>query len=387
MNIFKFKINYFYISISCFIFFVGIFSLAQDDGLLYRLKYLVIPIGFVFAIILIYHNRIEVNYLLKLSISVVLLIFFGFFSGGFNLINERSIIVICFILGNFFIAKLIVDRKIAYSVSVFVYCMAILVVLNYIAGSRQTFQMSSYNAFGSLLVFSCSMLTAASKYEKSKNLIYPSLIGLFLSVFLIGRSTIIAMSIILLCALIDAKRKKFLILTLLLYPILNIFINLSLFDFLIENTRLRIGLVDVARYEIWSAYISRIDVFSLAFGLPPKDVPFIHDFWYDNPHNSFFDLFGFFGLYPFLLFAFWIFVSDWSRFNFVGIGCLTAIIFRSATDAIIVGRPFDLFFWIVFLLVVNTPNSKYYFKNIIHYKPGGAKFVFAKGKKRELPTD
>jgi len=367
MNTYKIKIDTLSMAIAISMLLIVIVSFSNSDLILARLRYLAVPIGIASFLILHHCRPFKFGYIVLLSAIAAAMSFFGFFSGGQNIYYQRYIIFLIFLISIFFIAKMIVDRNILYFFSFISYITVIPVTLNFLLTDDPLVDMSSYNAIGSLLLATCAAFTIAAKNEKGTTLVYPAIITLIMSIFLYGRANIVASGIILFFTIIDGRKLTTMLFALTGYIVMLHVFNFNFYnDFLLQYTKFSQAGMGSERYEIWASYISAIDTRSFFFGLPPEDIPLIHDRWNNNPHSAFIRLFGVFGLLPFLILAIWVIISKWERFNLVGAGCLLAILFRSMTDVVFVGNPLDLYFFIIFLSFIRGPTHNIYPK---HYLP------------------
>lgn len=336
---------------------IVLFTFSQDNMWISRAKYVSIPLGFFSFLILVQSRIINIQFLGALSAISIAMLFFGSISGGKDPSFMSSPYTYLFILCNFLIAKMIVDKNLEYYFSFLAFILAVAISLDFIYNPSPIVKYSSYNAYGSLLVFSCAMFTISSKNKKNIASIYPAVITLIISVLLYGRSNIITTAILLGFILIGDMRFKTLFLMFFVFIFLYQVYNIDIYqDLILAETNFAQGL-DTPRTDMIRHYLSGIDAFSLFFGLPVDNIPFIYERWGTNPHNAFIRLFSVFGIFPFLLFFVVPMLCDWSKLTLVGLGCFLVVILRSMTDSIVVHTPLDLFFFIILLLLFKGPTG------------------------------
>ncbi len=189
----------------------------------------------------------------------------------------------------------------------------------------------SRNHAGFAVVFYTIFLTFHLKITHKLYPVLPAIISLVLSIFLIGRTSMIV-SVMLLAVVFyykfqDKKVIRFAILGCVL--LIGSYLYLTFQSVLFEETNLNQGL-DTPRWELWQIYIEHINPINFFTGLDVSNLP-MYDYFSGNPHNSF--------------------LKFHSR---VGFGCVVLIIlfFVSLYQYLKTGQ--NYVFWLLLLLTIRA---------------------------------
>lgn len=225
----------------------------------------------------------------------------------------------------------------------------------------------SRNHAGFVLTFWSVFVLFHLSIAYSKVLITIPIISLFISVFLIGRTSI-AVNFILLIHVFYFKFKDkgvipfiiaFFLFSMLLYFVLHQYGTL-----LFMETNISGGL-ETPRWRLWDEYINDINLKSFIFGVDVTKNQYIH-LYGDNPHNSFLKFHSRVGLGSIVYLVLYLlsFLNYLKSKNFYILGLLLLISFRAFFDSDILIGKFDfIFFIITFYWTQLYKNKKYEYTN------------------------
>ena len=177
----------------------------------------------------------------------------------------------------------------------------------------------------------------------------PPIIGLVLSFFLVGRTSLIV-SALLLVLVFYHKFKKSPITRLVIFSVVlgfGYFLWLKFESDLLTETNLDAGL-DTPRWELWSIYWEHIDIVNLFTGIDVNILPMYEQFG-GNPHNSFIKFHSRVGIGSFV-FIFLYFVSVFKYLitrKYYIFWLLMLLTLRAFFDSDILIGNFDFIFFII----------------------------------------
>jgi hypothetical protein len=179
-------------------------------------------------------------------------------------------------------------------------------------------------------------------------LIFP-LIGLVLSFYLYGRTSLIVSALLVILVVFYKYRanKKAQILLLMLFAVVGYYQYINFGEILAVRTNLGAGL-DTPRWELWEIYFQHINFLNLFTGVDVNTLP-RYDYFSGNPHNSFLKFHSRIGvgsiLFIFtLLFSFYIYLRTKQYYIFTILFLLTL---RALFDSDILIGSFDFIFLII----------------------------------------
>lgn len=220
---------------------------------------------------------------------------------------------------------------------------------------------SSTNGIPSYLIVLQVTLTVSNYLASKKLPIISPILTLVVAFFGLGRGSLIISALILLLSIFGNLLIRGILLRQRVFALLFIFVIVAiamtnfdlLTDFVVDGTKLREGLVDPYRMEIFYQYINKIDAWSLIAGSDYAGT--VISAQYDgNPHISLIRTHAYFGVFVFLivyLSPFLIFISNRPIVDKIIVFLLIdLILFRALSEPILFPTLLDFFYFCLFFM-------------------------------------
>ncbi|WP_149276977.1 hypothetical protein [Pareuzebyella sediminis] len=214
----------------------------------------------------------------------------------------------------------------------------------------------SRNHAGFAVIFWTIFLLFHLKLNHNYLPLFPAIIALVLSFFLVGRTSLIVSSILLMVVFYYKfiERPRILFIAMCIFIGLCYFLWLTLGTDIITNTNLDSGL-DTPRWELWQIYWENLNFLNLLTGVDVTHLPMYNEFG-GNPHNSFIKFHSRVGIGCFFLVALY-FVSAYKylkkKNNYI-LWLLILLTMRAFFDSDILIGNFDFIFFIVTFYWIKT---------------------------------
>jgi hypothetical protein len=373
----KFNDNFIADMASSYLFFCYMISVLANYFMDNKFIFIISSLIGLAALLMEFMNKSKDNSYIYLFVGITLL----FLLASALIVNRKEgvFVLVINIMANSGIALLLIRRKISKVVGYIPFYSLVLYFLWRIFTYSEIIgnDYSSRNSISIVVIFSCIALYVVSITNDKKIDIFPALIALIISIWAVGRSGIIASSVMLvgLLAFMGHKNKKyyFLIIVVSIFGYLIVDqVFASFVNYIIPDNAINKFATDgleTGRDQIWGHYFNNLNLYTIVFGSDIRVDSYMQD-WYYNYHNSYIRLHSFVGLFSFVYIVLILLSSTYLyRRNRILFILFAAALIRMSTDTSNFFTQYDFVpFYFIFIYLANSKNNNKIINIVLPFK-------------------